>query len=134
MRLLPLCFALLFLLPTGGCNIVGQEEAEKLRQDEIDVWNEFATTLGTITDEASSKAANAKLKEIGAKMQQVTEKAKSVRVTKSTLNGVNEKFKDQEFEAAGKVLNEIFRVSDIPGTKEEINLVQEILAKVKDKE
>jgi hypothetical protein len=134
MRLLPFCIGLLLLLPTGGCNIVGQEEAEKLRQDEIDVLNELATTLGGITDEKSSKAANAKLKEIAAKIQQVAERNKNTKVTKSTLNAVNEKFKDKELEAAGKVVKEIFRLSAVPGTDEEIGIVQEALAKVNEKQ
>jgi hypothetical protein len=133
MRLLPFCFGLMFLVPTAGCNIVGQEEAEKLRQDEIDVLNELATTLGGITDEKSSKAANAKLKEIAAKIQQVAERNKNTKVTKSTLNAVNEKFKDKELEAGGKVVKEIFRLSAVPGTDEEIGIVQEALAKVNEK-
>ena len=133
MRLLPFCFGLVLLLPSSGCNIVGQEEAEKLRQDEIDVLNELATTLSGVTDAKSSKAANAKLKEIAAKIQQVAEKGKNTKVTKSTLNAVNEKFKDRELEAAGKVVNEVFRLSAVPGTDEELEIVQEALAKVSEK-
>jgi hypothetical protein len=133
MRLLPFCFGLVLLLPSSGCNIVGQEEAEKLRQDEIDVLNELATTLSGITDAKSSKAANAKLKEIAAKIQQVAEKGKSTKVTKSTLNAVNEKFKDRELEAAGKVVKEVFRLSAVPGTDDELEIVQEALAKVSEK-
>jgi hypothetical protein len=133
MRLLPFCFGLVLLLPSSGCNIGSQEDAEKLQQDEIDIYHELATTLAGITDEASSKAANAKLKEIAGKIQQWAEKAKNIKFTKSTLNTVSEKFKDRQVEAAGKVLKEVFRLSAVPGTDEELGIVQQALAKVNEK-
>ena len=116
--------ALLIALPFAGCG-ASEEDAGKLLQELVDNFNELSSTMATIQDGPSAKAANPKIKAIFDKLKDV--KARDKKVTNSTKEALTKKFEKPLTDAGFKVGMELARIRQIPAAAAEANQVQEIL-------
>jgi uncharacterized lipoprotein YehR (DUF1307 family) len=124
MRLMRNALLVLVVLPFTGCH-ASQEEGEKLLQEMLDIFKELGSTLEGIKDEASSKAANAKIQGVQTRLKDL--KARDKKVSTSTRDALMKKFEKPLHDAGFKVGMELARVQNIPGTQAEVALVNQIL-------
>ena len=114
--------ALVVALP--GC----KSKAESITEEMLGCVEDLTAELEKIKDKDSAEKAAPKLKELGRKVQEITERRKKIEVTEDEKKKLEEKYGQRVKKADGKMIVELKRVGVLGiGSKE----VQEALKGLK---
>ncbi len=94
--------AVAMTLGLSGCG--GSGGAEGVMKDMLANMNEMTATLESIKDDASADAAIPKLEKQSARMKELTDKAKAMKLSPEEDKKLQEKYKSQTDEAVKKMI------------------------------
>jgi hypothetical protein len=97
-----------------------------IMKEMLGMMNDMTSTLSTIKDEASAKAAIPKLQELAQKGEDLKKRAEALKtkVSKEEEEALKKKYEPQIKEATEKLMKETFRVATVPGAAEAMKAMQ----------
>jgi thiamine biosynthesis lipoprotein ApbE len=111
------CTLLLFtLVALAGC----KSEAEKQLTDVTNKQKEMITVLKSVTDQASAKSADPKLKQIAQDLTATFQRMKTTKATQDEQKRLLEKFKAEQEQTNKDMQAEMTRIAKIPGAPQEL--------------
>jgi Tfp pilus assembly protein PilP len=111
-----LALLLLTLLTLAGC----KSEAEKQLTDVTNKQKEMITVLKSVTDQASAKSADPKLKQIAQDLTATFQRMKTTKATQDEQKRLLEKFKAEQEQTNKDMQAEMTRIAKIPGAPQEL--------------
>ena len=103
-----------------------KKEFAKLTEDLIETFKSATKVLTSIKDEATSKAAAPKLKEIGENLRSLRKRALDLgQPTKEQKEELKKEYKEKMEEAQKSLKKELQRVKKVPGGKEALKALDE---------
>jgi hypothetical protein len=116
--------SVLFLLTCTGC---GGDSADKVADDTVSIMNEMATVMESVKDEASAKAANAKLRDLGERMKALKARQDKLALTPEQKIEMEKKYKDKLEPVLQKLLGEAMRISFDPKLKPAMDGLEDVM-------
>jgi hypothetical protein len=106
----------------------GSNSPEGMMQETLGLMNDMTSTLASIKDEASAKAAIPKLQELANKGEDIKKRAEAMKtsnkLTKEDEEALKKKYEPQLKEATEKLMKETFRVATVPGAADAMKAMQ----------